>query len=68
MPGLPIHAAGTAKQPTGEKPGASGADRDRFGALVILLSLRRAVAGALQHSEVWAPRTNGFAVLVGHNP
>jgi len=31
-------------------------------------SLRRAVAGALQHPKVCAPRTDGFPVLVGHNP
>lgn len=31
-------------------------------------SLRRAVAGALQHPKVCAPRTHGLPVLVGHNP
>jgi len=29
--------------------------------------LRRAVASALQHAKVGAPRADGFAVLVGHN-
>ena len=27
-----------------------------------------AVASALHHAEVYAPWTDGFAVLVGHNP
>jgi len=31
-------------------------------------SLRRAVAGALQHAKVGAPRAHGLAVLVGHDP
>ncbi len=31
-------------------------------------SLRRAVPGALQHPKVFAPRTHGLPVLVGHNP
>ncbi len=31
-------------------------------------SLGRAVAGAVQHAKVCAPRAHGLAVLVGHNP
>lgn len=31
-------------------------------------TLRRAVAGALEHAEVNAPRTHGLAVLMGHDP
>jgi hypothetical protein len=30
--------------------------------------LGRAVAGALQHAKVFAPRTHGLPVLVSHNP
>ena len=33
-----------------------------------LESSLRAVAGALEHSKVDAPRTHGLAVLVGHDP
>ena len=29
---------------------------------------RRAVASALEHAKVHAPRADGFAALVGHNP
>ncbi len=63
MPGFPTHAAGTAKQ-----LGKSAALQERTATGWGLLSLRRAVAGALQHPKVGAPRTNGCPVLVGHNP
>src|SRR5438067_739550 len=33
-----------------------------------LAYLRSAVAGALQHPKICAPRSYGFAVLVGHDP
>ena len=38
-------------------------------ALLSQLNLRgSAVAGALQHPKIGAPRTHGVPILVGHNP
>jgi len=43
-------------------------DKDGPPAAYLERLLRRAVAGAVEHAKIGAPRTHGHAVLMGHDP